>query len=124
MIAERAPILTVLSCAKARSSVARVSAVPTNSAEMLILIFVSSLSLDFSRWFLDARIVVKLVHIGLQSRVGETVDDLSMLNDQAFQASYDFSERASHPLSDASGHLLCVAPQHHRFSHPNPRLFH
>ena len=56
---------------------------------------------------------MKLVHIGLQSRVGETVDDLAVLNDQPFQDSYDFSELASHPLDDALGHLLGVAEQHH-----------
>src|SRR3954447_6383634 len=70
----RTPIFTVLSCADAMPVVASASAVPINNAEILFFILVSSVAFWTARS--DAEIGVKLVHVGLQFRVGKAVDDL------------------------------------------------
>src|SRR5665213_1596030 len=73
------PILAVLSWAIAPPLAANSSEAPSTSAEILFLISFSSC--DFFSLFSDAEIGVKLVHVGLQFGVGETVDDLAVLDD-------------------------------------------
>src|SRR3954468_2358248 len=76
----RTPIFTVLSCADAIPAVASANAVPSNNVEILLFILVSP-PLAFQTARSNAEISMKLVHIGLQVRVGKTVDDLAVLDD-------------------------------------------
>src|SRR4051812_39108298 len=71
------PILIFLSCAKAPPLAASASAVPSQRAE--ILLFMISFLLNLLA-VSDAEIGMKLVHVGLQFRVGKTVDDLAVLD--------------------------------------------
>src|SRR5687768_6659721 len=68
----------VLSCATAALLAANASAVPSNNAETLFFICIS---VDRLKTSSDAEIGVKLIHIGLQIRIRETVDYLAVLDD-------------------------------------------
>src|SRR5882724_10476862 len=70
----------VLSWATAKLPAARLSAAPSSS-DVMILVFMVVPSVDPARSSSDAEICVKLVHIGLQLRIGEAIDDLAMLDD-------------------------------------------
>src|ERR1700744_1335835 len=76
---DSAPILTILSWANAKLVAARLSAVPSkNDAAILVFIAVPSVNPSGCS---DAEIGMQFVHIGLQFRVREAVDDLAVLND-------------------------------------------
>src|SRR3979409_1507001 len=77
---DSAPILTVLSWAAAKPAEARLSALPSNN-DAINLVFILISSLGFFSLCSDAEIGVELVHIGLQLRIGKTVDDLAVFDD-------------------------------------------
>src|SRR6186997_2475741 len=73
------PILMFLSCANAPVAATSESAVPRKSAESCC--FMLSPWSVFLERSSDAEIGVELVHVGLEIRIGETVDHLAVLHD-------------------------------------------